>query len=209
MWINWKNLPSGRKKALCCTLEAALCTLVCMHHRGCLFWFLHRCFITFPHLSLGSFPNCVCFTHVSPSSWVYYNQDTLCRNRLLNAKISSADHSGTSYQPLSYNDNMGPAEDKQLAVFISLSVMVSVMRVRWGKYSFYLIFFSQFPPLWSIYFKDECPDWHSDAKRTTKLHQSLRAFPMCAVSFLPGYQQCCPAGEPEQQRSGIFTLNSW
>lgn len=61
---------------------------------------------------------------------VFHNQDTLCRNRLLNAKISSADRSGTSYQPLSYNDNMGPAEDKQLALFISLSVMVSVMRVR-------------------------------------------------------------------------------
>lgn len=57
------------------------------------------------------------------------NQDTLGRNRLFNAKISSADRSGTSHQPLGYNHDMGPAEDKQPDLFISLSVMLSVMRV--------------------------------------------------------------------------------
>lgn len=58
------------------------------------------------------------------------NQDTLGRNRLFNAKISIADRSGTSHQPLGYSDNMGPAEDKQPDFFVSLSVMLSVMRVR-------------------------------------------------------------------------------
>lgn len=42
-----------------------------LHRRGCSFWFPHRCFITLPHLSRRSFPNCVCFTHVSPSMRVY------------------------------------------------------------------------------------------------------------------------------------------
>lgn len=58
------------------------------------------------------------------------NRDTLGRSRLFNAKISSADRSGTSHQPPGYSGNTAPAEDKQPHLFMSLSVMLSVMRVR-------------------------------------------------------------------------------
>lgn len=82
--------------------------MLCLHRRGCSFWFPHRCFITSPHLSRDRSPTVfVSHTSLLPCG-CFQLCNSLGRICLFHAKISVADRSGTSYQPLGYSDNTGP-----------------------------------------------------------------------------------------------------
>lgn len=118
--LTGKICRQEEKKPLCCTLEAA--SLAVGHVRfGFLTDVLSPCLTYRADRSPTVF---VSHTSLFPRG-CFQLCNSLGRIRLFHAKISGADRSGTSYQSLSYNDNTDPTEDKQLALFISLSVTLS------------------------------------------------------------------------------------